>query len=53
MAYWWVNQNQTWVHEIEGGFLWSPKRNRNGNFNQFYENMRVAELSDVSAYGTN
>ena len=47
MAYWWVNQNQTWGHEIEGGFLWSPKRNRNGNFNQFYENMRVAELGDL------
>jgi putative restriction endonuclease len=24
MRYWWVNQNQTFRHEIEGGFLWSP-----------------------------
>ena len=46
MAYWWVNQNQTWKHEVEGGYLWSPKRNRNGNRNQFYENMRLAEPGD-------
>ena len=27
MRYWWVNQNQTFRQEIEGGYLWSPKRN--------------------------
>jgi drug/metabolite transporter (DMT)-like permease len=26
MRYWWVNQNQTYRHEVEGGCLWSPKR---------------------------
>src|SRR3546814_4858079 len=30
MRYWWVNQNQTYRHEVPGGYLWSPKRNRNG-----------------------
>jgi putative restriction endonuclease len=45
--YWWVNQNQTWRHEIEGGYLWSPKRNQNGARNQFYENMRLVEPGDV------
>jgi putative restriction endonuclease len=47
MAYWWVNQNQTWKQETQGGFLWSPKRNRNGAYNQFYENMKLVELGDV------
>jgi putative restriction endonuclease len=27
MRYWWVNQNQTYRHEFQGGYLWSPKRN--------------------------
>ena|SRR6185437_8092699 len=27
----WVNQDQTFRREIGGGFLWSPKRNRNGH----------------------
>src|SRR5947208_258708 len=26
MRYWWVNQNQTYRHEVQGGYLWSPKR---------------------------
>jgi hypothetical protein len=30
MRYWWVNQNQTFRHELAGGYLWSPKRNANG-----------------------
>jgi len=40
MRYWWVNQNQTFRHEVEGGYLWSPKRNANGARNPFYESMR-------------
>jgi hypothetical protein len=47
MAYWWVNQNQTWRQETSGGYLWSPKRNRNGAFNRFYENMRQVEPGDI------
>lgn len=40
MRYWWVNQNQTYRHEVNGGYLWSPKRNANGARNPFYESMR-------------
>lgn len=40
MRYWWVNQNQTYRHEVQGGYLWSPKRNANGARNPFYESMR-------------
>lgn len=45
--YWWVNQNQTFKQEFEGGYLWSPRRNRNGGFNHAYENMRDMAPGDV------
>lgn len=47
MRYWWVNQNQTFRHEIEGGYLWSPKRNKNGHRNPFYEFMREVSPGDI------
>src|ERR1035441_129479 len=28
MRYWWVNQNQTFRQEQDGGYLWSPKAQR-------------------------
>lgn len=46
MRYWWVNQNQTFKHEVAGGFLWSPKTNKNGARNQFYENMKEVRAGD-------
>src|SRR3546814_4439613 len=47
MRYWWVNQNQTYRHEVPGGYLWSPKRNRNGGRNPFYDFMREVAPGDV------
>lgn len=47
MRYWWVNQNQTFRHEVEGGYLWSPQRNSNGNRNPFYETMREVAPGDL------
>lgn len=47
MRFWWVNQNQTFEQEFRGGYLWSPKRNRNGARNQYYENMREVAPGDV------
>jgi hypothetical protein len=47
MRYWWVNQNQTSRQEIEGGYLWSPKRNANGARNPFYESMREVAPGDL------
>ena len=44
---WWVNQNQTYRHEIAGGYLWSPKRNANGARNPFYESMREVAPGDL------
>lgn len=47
MRYWWVNQNQTYKHEVKGGFLWSPKRNKNGGRNRFYDNMTQVSAGDL------
>ena len=47
MNFWWVNQNQTAKQEISGGYMWSPKRNKNGARNAFYENMRECAPGDI------
>lgn len=39
MRYWWVNQNQTYKEEIGGGYMWSPKKQKDGSRSQYYENM--------------
>ena len=47
MRYWWVNQNQTYRHEIRGGYLWSPKRRSNHTQNPFYDFMREVAPGDI------
>ena len=47
MRYWWVNQNQTYRHEVRGGYLWSPKRKANQTRNPFYDFMREVAPGDV------
>src|SRR5215831_2267567 len=47
MRYWWVNQKQTYRHEVSGGYLWSPKRKTNGDRNPFYDFMREVAPGDV------
>ena len=47
MRYWWVNQNQTYRHEIQGGYLWSPKTSANNRVNPFYDFMTKVEVGDV------
>lgn len=47
MAFWWVNHKQTRDHEVQGGYLWSPKKNSNGAFNQSYEYMRLVRPGDI------
>jgi len=39
--------DQTFHHEIEGGYLWSPKSNANGARNSFYETMREVSPGDL------
>lgn len=47
MAYWWVNQGGTYKHEVPDGYMWSPQRNNNGSYSQYYENMRLVEPGDT------
>ena len=47
MRYWWVNQNQTYRQEVNGGYLWSPKRKSNLTKNPFYDFMREVAPGDV------
>ena len=47
MAYWWVNQNQTYQHEVAGGYLWSPKTRADGAKNQYYANMLLVQPGDI------
>lgn len=47
MRYWWVNQNQTYQHEVAGGYLWSPQRKSNRSRNPFYESMREVAPGDL------
>jgi putative restriction endonuclease len=47
LRYWWVNQNQTYRHEVQGGYLWSPKRRADGARNPFYEYMREVAPGDI------
>lgn len=45
--YWWVNHKQTHQQELRGGYLWSPKTEKNGVRSQFYDNMLEARSGDV------
>lgn len=47
MQFWWVNQNQTFKHERQGGYLWAPKRNANGTRNPNYDFLQMIEPGDV------
>jgi putative restriction endonuclease len=47
VAFWWVNQKQTWRHEIRGEFLWSPKLNKLGKHLEYYDNMTRLNVGDI------
>ncbi len=47
MAYWWVNHKQTFLNETDGGYIWSPKENRNGSRNQTYINLTLTQPGDI------
>lgn len=46
MRFWWVNHKATFRQEIDGGFLWSPKREKNAR-SHFYDNMRRVVQGDL------
>ena len=47
IAYWWVNNGQTYTHEIGGNYLWSPIERSDGVRNEFYDNMKRVRAGDV------
>jgi hypothetical protein len=47
VAFWWVNQGQTWDREIPGEYLWSPKKGKNGSKIFSYEMMTQLEVGDI------
>jgi putative restriction endonuclease len=47
VAFWWVNHKQTYSAEVGGGYIWSPKANRNGSKNQTYINLTLTRPGDV------
>jgi hypothetical protein len=47
VKFWWVNQGKTFNQEVQAGFLWSPKVDKNGAFNYSYQTMTLVEPGDV------
>jgi putative restriction endonuclease len=47
VGFWWVNHKQTFRHEFRGGYIWSPKRRKDGAQNIFYDYMRMVRPGDV------
>lgn len=47
MRYWWVNQNQTYRHEVPGGYLWSPVKRADGARHYFYDTMTQVQPGDL------
>lgn len=45
--FWWVNHKQTFKSEFEGGYIWSPKANKNGARNSTYDNLTQVKPGDV------
>lgn len=44
---WWVNHKQTFKQEVQGNYIWSPKSNKDGARNEFYENMTRVREGDL------
>lgn len=45
--YWWVIHKRTYKLEIQRGFIWSPKTNRDGGRSEAYESMKKIRRGDV------
>jgi hypothetical protein len=45
--YWWVSQNQTYNHEVGGGYMWAPKTDKRGGSPTSYKNMTEIRSGDI------
>ena len=53
MKYWWVNHKQTYRQEVGEGYMWSPKKQKNGNPHFSYEYMKHVQPGDILFSYTN
>lgn len=44
--FWWVNHKKTHSQELDGGYMWSPKKESDGKKSQYYDNMRIVRPGD-------
>lgn len=47
MRYWWVNHKQTHKQEIEGGYIWSPQKDKSGKPRVSYSNLERVTPRDL------
>ena len=47
MKYWWVNHKKTFRQEFFGGYIWCPKKERNGAISHAYESVREVLPGDI------
>ena len=47
MTVWWVNHKQTYKQETDGGYIWSPKTNKDGGKNVSYDNLTYCREGDL------
>ncbi|HFF2080229.1 TPA: hypothetical protein ACGBGA_002830 [Pseudomonas aeruginosa] len=45
-GFWWVNHKQTARVELDGGYIWSPKKKKGGARNQAYINLTLVRPGD-------
>lgn len=45
--FFWVNHKQTFKSEINENYIWAPKREANGAYNQTYENLTYVQPGDL------
>jgi putative restriction endonuclease len=45
--FWWVNHSQTSAEELDGSYIWAPKREANGARSQFYDNLARVTPGDL------
>lgn len=47
MAFWWVSQNQTYKKEMEGGYLWAPKRGKSNRIPHHWKTLLSVQDGDI------
>jgi len=47
LRHWWVNHPHSDRAEVDGGYLWLPRKNKNGSRNQSHQNMTRLTPGDI------